>query len=126
MFGDLNEFLRIMTAILIILLVIQGLDLIFGVGVNNYVFVIFCITFAFTIGAIYQNIIQERRKSDKQRCKESVKKRLKKLQEDINKEYEKFGLTDEVLENQVKMNEIRNEWDLTDETQVLNDDGFTQ
>ena len=126
MFGDLNEFLRIMTAILIILLVIQGLDLIFGVGVNNYVFVRFCITFAFTIGAIYQNIIQERRKSDKQRCKESVKKRLKKLQEDINKEYEKFGLTDEVLENQVKMNEIRNEWDLTDETQVLNDDGFTQ
>ena len=126
MFEDLNEFLRIMTAILIILLVIQGLDLIIGVGVNNYVFVIFCITFAFTIGTIYQNIIQERRKSDKQRCKESVQKRLKQLQEDINKEYEKFGLTDEVLENQVKMNEIRNEWDLTDETQVMNDDGFTQ
>ena len=126
MVGDLNEFLRIMTAILVVLLVIQGLDLIFGVGVNNYVFVIFCITFAFTIGAIYQNIIHEKRKSDKQRCKESVQKRLKQLQEDINKEYEKFGLTDEVLENQIKINEIRNEWDMTDEEQIVNDDGFTQ
>lgn len=126
MFGDLNEFLRIMTSILVILLVIQGLDLIFGFGVNNYVFVIFCITFAFTIGAIYQNIIQERRKSDKQRCKESVQKRLKQLQEDINKEYEKYGLTNEVFENQVKINEIRNEWNMTDDEQIVTDDGFTQ
>ena len=61
---EFEEFLRIMTCILIILLVIQGLDYIFGIGVNNYVFIVFCIVFAFTIGAIYHNIIEEKHKQD--------------------------------------------------------------
>ena len=55
--SSFNEFLRVQTFILIILLVIQGLDYIFGFGVNNYVFLVFCIVFAFTLGSIYHNII---------------------------------------------------------------------
>lgn len=58
---DYNEFLRLMTSILIVLLIIQGLDYIFGFGVNNYLFIIFCIAFAFTVGTIYHNIMIDRR-----------------------------------------------------------------
>lgn len=28
-----------------------------GVGVNNYLFIIFCIAFAFTVGSIYHNVL---------------------------------------------------------------------
>ena len=58
---DFNEFLRIMTCILIVLLIVQGLDVIFGFGVNTFLFVIFCIAFAFTIGAVYHNVLMERK-----------------------------------------------------------------
>lgn len=57
---DFNEFLRVMTCVLIILLIIQGLDYITGIGINNYLFVLFCIAFAFTIGSIYHNILMDR------------------------------------------------------------------
>jgi len=43
-----------------------------------------------------------------------------------NKLYEKHGLTDRVLNNQVKINKIRNAKDLTDENIVITDDGFVQ
>ena len=46
-----------MTCILIALLVIQALDYVFSFGVNNYLFVIFCIVFAFTLGSVYYNIV---------------------------------------------------------------------
>lgn len=62
--SDFNEFLRIMTCILIILLIIQGLDYIIGFGVNNHIFIIFCIVFAFTIGTIYHNILMERKEEE--------------------------------------------------------------
>ena len=58
---DFNEFLRIMTCILIILLIVQGLDVIFGFGVNTFLFVLFCIAFAFTVGAVYHNVLMERK-----------------------------------------------------------------
>lgn len=61
---DFNEFLRIMTCILIILLVIQGLDYIVGFGINNYIFIVFCIVFAFTVGTIYHNILVGRNKEE--------------------------------------------------------------
>lgn len=64
---DYNEFLRIMTCILIILLIIQGLDYLTGFGVNNHIFIIFCIVFAFTIGTIYHNILMER-KAEEMEC----------------------------------------------------------
>lgn len=58
---DFNEFLRVMTFILIILLIVEGLNLIFGFGVNTFLFVLFCIAFAFTIGAVYHNVLMERK-----------------------------------------------------------------
>ena len=54
---DFNEFLRIQVGIMIILLVVQALDYVFGLGVNPYLFIIFCIVFAFTLGSVYYNIV---------------------------------------------------------------------
>lgn len=59
-----------MSCILIILLIIQGLDYIFGFGVNNYLFVLFCIVFAFTMGGIYHNILQEKQKKSMEEYKQ--------------------------------------------------------
>lgn len=61
---DFYEFLRIMTFVLIVLLIVQGLDYIVGFGVNNYLFILFCIAFAFTVGAIYHNILIEKKLSN--------------------------------------------------------------
>lgn len=43
----------------------------------------------------------------------------------IDKLYEKEGLTDEVLELQVKLNTMRSEADIHDKN-LVNDDGFVQ
>lgn len=45
---------------------------------------------------------------------------LKREQEKLNKEYEKNGLTDEVLEKQIEINKKRNELDIPDETEFVN------
>ena len=54
---DFNEFLRVQSGIMIVLLVVQALDYVFGFGVNLYLFVLFCIIFAFTLGSVYYNIL---------------------------------------------------------------------
>ena len=54
------DFLMIMVCILIILLIIQGLDYIVGFGVNNYMFVLFCVCFSFTLGSVYHHILRTR------------------------------------------------------------------
>ena len=123
---DFNEFLRIMTWILIVLLVIQGLDYIFGCGVNNYLFILFCIVFAFTIGSIYHNILMERKNNICDVSKDSTLEKLNEMQEEINVLYEKEGLSDEVLDKQVEVNTIRNALDLPDETEIINNKGFVQ
>lgn len=87
---DFNEFLRIMSAIMIVLLIIQGLDYIFGFCVNNYMFILFCICFAFTMGGIYHNIIQERNKQDKGEYKEEILELLNRIDSE--------GLTNELSE----------------------------
>ena len=76
---DFNEFLRIMTSILIILLVVQGLDYVFGFGVNNYVFIVFCIVFAFTIGREMEN-------QNEGELNERLQDELEKEVEELNKE----------------------------------------
>lgn len=45
--------------------------------------------------------------------------RLQKISENL---YEKYGLTDEVLELQILINEYRNGMDITDENLILNDE----
>ena len=116
-----NEFLRIMTSILIVILVAQGLDYVFGFGVNYFFFIIFCITFAFMMGTIYYNIIEERRKQSKSVFESEIKNLLDGIQEEINDEYEVNGLTDEILERQVRLNVMRSQLDMKD-----GDDGFVQ
>lgn len=112
---DFNEFLRIMSCILIILLIIQGLDYIFGFGVNNYMFVLFCICFAFTMGSIYHNILAEHKRKDRIRYEQTVKDRLDIVQDLINQEFEQNGLTDEVITSQKALNRLREELNIPDE-----------
>ena len=44
---------------------------------------------------------------------------LKNKQREIDKQYEKFGLTDEVLEQQVKLNALRHELDIPDSSNFV-------
>ena len=127
---NFNEFLRVMTAILIVLLIVQGLDYIFGFGVNNYVFIVFCIVFAFTVGAVYHNMLLDKeekvRKNSKKTVDENLRQKLNDLQDEINESYEQEGLTDEVLDKQIELNAMRHELDVTDERKIVNKDGFAQ
>jgi len=47
-------------------------------------------------------------------------------QKDLNKRFEKSGLTDELLDEQVKINSLRNKYDIKDESEIINDGGFVQ
>lgn len=47
-------------------------------------------------------------------------------QKDLNKRFEKYGLTNEVLEEQVKINSLRNRYNIKDESEIINDEGFVQ
>lgn len=127
---NFNEFLRVMTAILIVLLIVQGLDYIFGFGVNNYVFIVFCIVFAFTIGAVYHNMLLDKEekvmKNSKKTVDENLRQKLNDMQDEINESYEQEGLTDEVLDKQIELNAMRHELDVTDERKIVNKDGFAQ
>jgi len=59
--------------------------------------------------------------------KNIIKKLLDYLQSKNNQKYEKDGLTDEVLERQVEINEYRNRYDITDDDSVISDnEGFVQ
>lgn len=44
---------------------------------------------------------------------------LNRKQAGLNKEYDRFGLTDEVLDNQVKLNRKRNKWNILDEDNFI-------
>lgn len=44
---------------------------------------------------------------------------LNRKQAGLNKEYDRFGLTDEVLDNQVKLNRKRNKWNIPDEDNFI-------
>lgn len=127
---NFNEFLRVMTAVLIVLLIVQGLDYIFGFGVNNYVFIVFCIVFAFTVGAVYHSMLLDKeekvRKNSKKTVDENLRQKLDDMQDEINESYEQEGLTDEVLDKQIELNAMRHELDVTDERKVVNKDGFAQ
>ena len=94
-----------MSCILIILLIIQGLDYIFGFGVNNYIFIVFCIVFTFTMGSIYHNILDERKKNKDR----SIRERLNNIQSEIDDEYNRNGLTDTVSKTQFELDKLREE-----------------
>lgn len=55
-----------------------------------------------------------------------VKRELSKEQDEINKLYASDGLTEEVLERQIALNIRRNELNISDESQIVNDEGFVQ
>lgn len=43
-----------------------------------------------------------------------------------NKIFEKKGLTDKVLENQIRINKIMSEKDVTDNTETIGEEGYVQ
>lgn len=51
---------------------------------------------------------------------------LKRTQKLNDKLYEKEGLTDKVLINQLRINRIRSKLDLEDEDNIVTDDGYVQ
>lgn len=55
-----------------------------------------------------------------------TKRLLDWCQERVNKFYEKKGLTDKVLEFQVRINHLRHVLDIKDEKTVITDDGYVQ
>ena len=55
-----------------------------------------------------------------------VKRELDKKQNEINEEYAKNGLTDEILKKQVELNTLRNKYNISDKSNVVNDEGFVQ
>lgn len=59
------------------------------------------------------------KKTKKEKTKEEIEKELYEKQEAINKKYEQEGLTDEVLEEQVKLNQLRNKLDIPDSTKRI-------
>lgn len=50
---------------------------------------------------------------------QNITESIRKAQETINKEYAEKGLTNEVLEAQVELNQIRNILDIHDETEEI-------
>ena len=51
---------------------------------------------------------------------------LRNRQRKINKKYAETGLTDEILNEQVKINKERHEYDIVDETELNTLDEFVQ
>ena len=54
-----------------------------------------------------------------------VKEQLAQLQKEINREFELNGITEELLEKQVKLNRLRYKHDIVDEGEVIYD-GYVQ
>ena len=52
--------------------------------------------------------------------------KLNHMQKKVNKEYDEQGLTDEILDEQIKINQKRNELNIPDQNQIINDEGFVQ
>ena len=50
---------------------------------------------------------------------EKLKVDIQLRQEELNKKYAEEGLTDEILDEQVKLNQLRNEYDLVDESELV-------
>lgn len=61
---------------------------------------------------------------DESKTIEEIVDELNKEQKAINKLYKKFGLTDEVLERQVALNTRRSEYDIPDDSQLV--EGWSQ
>lgn len=51
--------------------------------------------------------------------KEKLKVDIQLRQEELNRKYAAEGLTDEILEEQVKLNQLRNEHDIIDESELV-------
>lgn len=52
--------------------------------------------------------------------------RLNRIQKSIDKKFASEGLTDEILEKQIKINKKRNELNIPDPNELINDEGFVQ
>ena len=48
-----------------------------------------------------------------------LKNSLEERQKELNKKYEEQGLTDEILEEQIQINQLRHEHDIPDEKQKI-------
>lgn len=51
--------------------------------------------------------------------KEKLKVDIQLRQEELNRKYAAEGLTDEILDEQVQLNQLRNEYDIVDESELV-------
>lgn len=49
-----------------------------------------------------------------------MEEKLAKMQKEVDKLYDKYGLTDEVLDKQIEINKLRHEHDISDESNRIN------
>lgn len=54
--------------------------------------------------------------------KEKLKSDIELRQEALNKKYAEEGLTDEILDEQIKLNQLRHEHDISDDNEKVYDD----
>lgn len=50
---------------------------------------------------------------------EKLKVDIQLRQEELNRKYAAEGLTDEILDEQVQLNQLRNEYDIVDESELV-------
>ena len=51
-----------------------------------------------------------------------MEEHLKRKQEEVDKLYEEYGLTDEVLDKQIAINKLRHAHDIPDESEKVHED----
>ena len=51
--------------------------------------------------------------------KEKLKSDIELRQEALNQKYKHEGLTDEILDEQIKLNQLRAEYDIVDESELI-------
>lgn len=54
--------------------------------------------------------------------KEKLKSDIELRQEELNKKHAEEGLTDEILDEQIKLNQLRHEYDIVDENELVFED----
>lgn len=77
----------------------------------------------------YEKLLQSWKKLENEEFIDKISIELEKIQEICNEYYEKYGFNDEILELQVWINQIRNQYDITDPREIIHIDngkGFVQ
>ena len=77
----------------------------------------------------YEKLLESWKKLENEKFLDKISTELEKIQEICNKYYEKYGMSDEILDLQIWINKVRNKYDITDPREITHYDngkGFVQ